>query len=169
MIKRNFILTIALLLYSLIAYSQSTLILRATTIGYHPFYDANRLLYNENKIDENANFIIEPGIIFGIEKYIKGNSLSLQLLTGMYSDAAAMQAGFTGLSFRKMLYHKYKHHLSASVGAALLYRKDWRNFSEYKAIEAFNLNGKWENKFSVTSELNYNFYLTKKIIPFIIY
>ena len=163
MIKTLHILTIILSLFAITANSQSTIILRGTALGYHPFSDVNRELYKENKIDANANFIVEPGIIIGMEKYIRGNFLSLQLLSGMYSDAAAMQAGFTSLSFRRQFYHKYKHHFSASLGGALLYRKDWHSITAYRPVEDFNLNGKWQNKWTFTSELNYNYYITKRL------
>lgn len=142
-------------------YSQSTVFLRFSGVGYHPFEKPNLSLY-ENKIDANGNFNAEPEIILGIEKYLRGNFLSFQITQGMYSDVLAKQAGFTNFALRRQFYHKYKNHFYIALGATIAYRKNWNDIPGYTDNNEFNVNGKWQNKWLFSSSIIYDYYLSKR-------
>ncbi len=159
--KKQFFIILILLLINNLSFSQSTIFLRFSGIGYHPFSKPNLELY-ENKIDANGNFNAEPGIILGLEKYIRGNFLSFQITQGMYSDVVAKQAGFTNFSLRRQFYHKYKNHFYITMGASIAYRKDWREIPNYVKDGDFKVNGKWQNKWLFSSSIVYDYYLAKR-------
>jgi hypothetical protein len=140
--------------------AQSTLIFEFTGIG-HPF-DKKNIASFENKADANGNLIIEPGIYLTYESYIKKNYVSLQIVQGLYSDAAGQLAGFTQFGYRNRFFHKWRNAFSISFGPTLLYRDDWNNISEYVPQKGWFQNGDWQTRWTLAGELEYNYFLSKR-------
>lgn len=138
---------------------QSAVSLNFSGIGYHPFGNPNYRLY-ENIIGESGAWVVEPGAYLSYEKFIRLTHTSLQLTSGLYSDAAAQFAGYTGLYFKRKVFHKYKHSFTLAAGGAYLYRKDWSEMTGYHRDYNFNVGKKYETCWSFTSELMYYHYLT---------
>ena len=150
---------IIFLLFSGTLFSQSSIEFKLITIGLHPDKSLrqNPLMY-ENRIDDNANFIFEPGFMISYQKYIYLAALSFQFSQGFYSDAAAKLAGTTNVLLKYKLFHKYKFATSIGLGPSLSYRKDWHDINQYIDNDGYTVNGKWQTKWMLGAELSFYYY-----------
>ncbi len=159
--KYSKIIIIILFFFNIQAFSQSAINFDFFGLGYHPFDNPNYIIY-ENSISSDGSWVIEPGIIISYQKFILLTHTSIQLNQGLYSDAAAQFAGYTGLSLKRKFFHIYKHSFSFALGAAYLYRDKWNDISRYVPEYDFVSGKKFETKFSYTCEFKYYYYLGKE-------
>jgi len=167
--KYSKIIIIILLFFNIQAFSQSAISFDFFGLGYHPFENPNYIIY-ENSISSDGSWVIEPGIIFSYQKFILLTHTSIQLNQGLYSDASAQFAGYTGLSLKRKLFHYYKHSFTFALGVAYLYRDKWNDISRYVPEYDFVSGKIFETRFSYTCELKYppsatNAFAISKPIP----
>ena len=153
------LLSILFISFSIGLFSQSSIEFKLTTIGLHPDKSLRQdpLMY-ENRIDDNGNFILEPGLMISYQKYIYLAALSFQFSQGFYSDAAAKLAGTTNILLKYKFYHKYKFAVSLGMGPSLSYRKDWNNISQYIDNDGYTVNGSWQTKWMFGAEFSFYYY-----------
>ena len=152
--KALFILLLSLLSGAL--FSQSSIEFKLITIGLHPDKSLRQdpLMY-ENRIDDNGNFIFEPGLMISYQKYIYLAALSFQFSQGFYSDAAASIAGTSNILLKYKFFHHYKVTASLGLGPSLSYRMDWHNINQYIDNDGYNVNGHWQTKWMLGAELSF--------------
>jgi len=160
--RKSISIFILLILFCTKIFSQSAMNIEFFALGYHPFKNPNYEIY-ENSLSSDGTWVVEPGLILSYQKFIRLTHTSLQINQGIFSDAAAQFAGYTGLALKRKFFHKYKHSFSFAIGAAYLYRSNWHNISRYVPEYDFteSRNNKFESKFSYTYELKYYFYVGK--------
>jgi len=161
MSKKEIIFLLLVFITYLQSFSQSNVSLNLTAIGFHLFDKPNINIY-ENKLDSNGNFNTEPGLILSFELYTRENYSSIQLTQGIYSDAAAQEAGFTFVGFRRRFYHKYKNQWSIAIGPVVAYRRDWTQILGYIPEKGYTKNGRFEYRLWGFAELEYNYLLNKR-------
>ncbi|MCX7955239.1 MAG: hypothetical protein N3A01_08650 [Bacteroidales bacterium] len=161
--KRQFTVLLFSLIFVKLLNAQQALSLEFMTIGFHFFGNPNLQFY-ENKLDSLGVFNTEPGAMLSYEFYIKKNYMSIQLSQGFFSDAGAMIAGFSKISFRYMFFHKFRNQLYLDIAPAISYRESWKKFGAgYVAETKYRYNGNIEYKFSLIGKLEYDIYLGKRI------
>jgi len=148
--------------YSLYNYGQSTVSAEIMTIGVHAFEKPNLQLF-ENTLDAQGNFSTEPGLSLSYESFISENRASLQFTQAFFADAAGQLAGFTEISFRRLIFHKWRSSVYLGVGPALTYRNSWAKLSYgsivYKPETKYYNDGKWEIKPYAIAKLEYDVYI----------
>jgi len=153
-----------LLIFFIISYAysnaQSTIAFDFFPVGLH--FDRTNFLIFENKIDYNGNAVIEPGGCLTYEFFIKETINSIQIQQGLFFDAAAQVSGWSQISFRKKIFHKYKHKLSLAAGPALTYRRDWYKIDGYQPEPSYMENGNWEFRWAIPIQLQYSLYTSSK-------
>ncbi len=159
------ITTIILLIVStIIATSQSSIEAKLMFISFHPIKSlrqADTKIY-ENKVDENANFIRSPGIMLSYQKYIYLTRLSFQISQGFFSDAISNFAGVSSLFLKYKFYHKYKISFSLGAGPNFLFREDWHKSYRYIDNDGYILNGEYQTKWTLGTELSLYYFLNKR-------
>jgi hypothetical protein len=158
---KNILIVFAIILCSTYSFSQSSLSINLSGVGYHPFDIPNYKIF-ENSIGTSGVWVVEPCAILEYQKFIRLTHTSIQVSQGIYSDAAARFAGFTGFYLKRKFYHKYKHSFSLALGGAYLYRRSWSEISQYTPESDFNAGEKFETRFSFSAELNYYLYITNR-------
>lgn len=142
--------------------SQSTFSIDVLTVGVHAFGNPNLPLY-ENALDENGTFCAEPGLNVSYEFFIHENTTSFQISQCIFADAAGQMAGFTGLTFRRMFFHKWRSSFYLGVCPALTYRNSWDRLTygsvTYTPETEYTKNGNWEIRPSVIGRLEYDIYI----------
>jgi hypothetical protein len=162
LILKNEVNTLLIICSTYIAFGQSSIGLKLSPVGFHPFGINQDPLMFENKVTSNGSLIVEPGYQFNFQKFIHLTVLSLEIRQGIHSDAAAKRAGHIGLGLRWKFFHMGKHSVSISASPIYAYRENWKKISQYVENDGYIDNGKYQYKFLVGSELVYNFYLGKR-------
>ena len=153
------ILFVLILFASLGTYAQTMLHPKISGIGFHPFKTENRSLFDENAIDANTQWIVEPGLMLSIETYIRGTQLSWRFMPGFYNDATAQPALFFHLGLKLRLFRIYRSSLDIAIGPTYNFRETWTQWDGYVPEADYNLNGNWENMIYLLGELEYKFFL----------
>ncbi|GAB4289451.1 MAG: hypothetical protein Kow0068_15030 [Marinilabiliales bacterium] len=155
-----FLLLFLCFIYTL-SNSQSCISINFTGFGYHPFDIPNHNIF-ENSISKNDRLVVEPGFFLSYQKFIILTHTSLQLSSGIYSDAVANFSSFNALYLKRKFYHKYKSSFTLALGCAYILRKKWSEVSGYVPESNFRIGEKFETRFNFTGELTYYYYLSKK-------
>lgn len=142
---------------------QQTVSLEIMTLGIHPFSNPNLKFY-ENKIDSLGYINYEPGLKIGYEFYIKGNFLSIKISQAIFSDAGAKKAGFTSITLRYMLFHKFRNLIYLEGGPSLFYRETWKSFGpQYMPETNYKENGDIEYKPFFITKFDYSVFIGKRL------
>jgi hypothetical protein len=135
------------------------------TVGVHAFEKPNFQLY-ENPIDAEGNVCTEPGLSLSYESFVSENRASFQLTQAIFADAAGQMAGFTEVSFRRLIFHKWRSNIYLGVGPALTYRNTWANLSYgsivYEPEGNYYKDGNWEIMPYVIGKLEYDVFIGNK-------
>ena len=148
-------------IFSISSIAQSTFSLEIMTVGVHPFERPNLQVY-ENALDIDGLFCAEPGLIFSYEAFVHENLLSFQFSQSIFADAAGQMAGFSEISLRKVLFHKWRSTIYLSAGPALTYRKSWALLERYVPEGGYTTYGTWQVKPWVIAKIEYDFFIGKK-------
>jgi hypothetical protein len=148
-------------LISITSIAQSTFSLEAMTVGLHPFDRPNLQVY-ENAIDIDGLFCAEPGLILSYESFVHENLASFQLSQAFFADAAGQLAGFTEISFRRVLFHKWGSTIYIGTGPTLTYRKSWELLDRYVPEGGYTTYGTWQLKPWFIFKVEYDLYIGKK-------
>jgi hypothetical protein len=162
--KKTFATILLLLAVSFYTFSQSSLDVKLMFLSMHPVKSMRQpdtKIY-ENSIDENGNLIKCPGIIFEYNKYFHLTTWSVQFTQGIFVDAIANLTGFTHILLDYKLYHKKKFAINIGLGPGLSYRQDWHNSYRYVENDGYTVNGKFQTKWFLASELDINYYISNK-------
>jgi hypothetical protein len=160
-IFNTILLVTVFFLNGLSLYGQTTIHPKLGFIGYHPFDEPNRRLF-DNNIDANKTFIVEPLIMVSIETMLRDDSFSWRVMPGIYLDAAAKPAFFINAGLKLRLFQAWRHSFHFSAGGSLLGRELWSTYSNYVDEPGFSKNGSWEYKFEPFGELEYTMFLGKQ-------
>lgn len=146
-------------------YGQSTFSIEIMTIGAHLFEKPNYKLY-ENSLDAEGNLCAEPGLNLSYETFVSENRASFQISQAFFADAAGQLAGFTEISFRRLIFHKWRSNIYLGVGPALTYRNTWANLSYgsiiYQPEAKYYHDGNWEVMPYVIGKLEYDVFIGNK-------
>jgi hypothetical protein len=147
---------------SLYSYGQSTFSIEILTVGVHAFDKPNFKLF-ENALDEQGNVCAEPGLSLSYESFVSENRASFQLTQAIFADAAGQLAGYTEISFRRLIFHKWRSNIYLGVGPALTYRNSWAKLSYgsiiYEPETNYYHDGNWEIKPYVIGKLEYDVFI----------
>lgn len=150
---------------SLFCYGQSTFSIEIMTIGVHAFEKPNFQLF-ENALDAQGNLCAEPGLNLSYETFVSENRASFQFSQAIFADAAGQMAGFTEISFRRLIFHKWRSSIYLGVGPALTYRNTWANLSYgsivYEPETKYYNDGNWEVMPYVIGKLEYDVFIGNK-------
>lgn len=145
-------------LMSTLLMSQSTLQLKLSVLGIHPFNETNSHLF-ENRLDANGVFITEPGLIFSFENFLRSDTFAWRGMFGFFSDAASKPAIFLHLGVKQRIVQIWRNSFSVCAGANLYGRDLWSTIPEYATDNSWSANGDWEYKFGFMAELEYALFL----------
>ncbi|HRW21107.1 MAG TPA: hypothetical protein PLO05_10315 [Bacteroidales bacterium] len=141
--------------------AQTTIHPKIAFVGYHPFTETNRHLF-ENNIDYNKTFVIEPMVMVSIETMLRDDSFSWRIMPGFYTDAASKPAFFIHAGLKLRLFQSWRHSLHLAAGGALLGRQRWNTIPGYISESTHNPNGRFEYRFEPFGELEYTIFVAKK-------
>lgn len=132
-------------------------------LTYH-FRNDDQAFLQPNRLDKNARFVLNYGIIAYYERYIYKNSLSVKIAQAAYSDCASLFGGFSHIALRYKFISTSRHALRAGFGPTFVYRQSWYRFPEYMPTkEYFARHGDWQYAFSpFAGEIEYDFKLNDK-------
>lgn len=147
-----------ILLFSQKLFSQTTIQLKLSGLGIHPFNSLNSHLY-DNTLDENGIFSVEPMIIVPIETFIRGDFLSWRFAPGLLVDAVGNPAFFIHLGLKRRIVQVWRNSFSLAVGGNLYGREIWSRYTGYITDDSWAQNGTWEYKLGIMAEIEYAFYL----------
>ncbi|HNQ68952.1 MAG TPA: hypothetical protein PKN32_11270 [Bacteroidales bacterium] len=157
----SFFVIIILLAFGSDSFAQSTLQLKFTPIGIHPFNEKNSHLF-ENRIDANGIFVTEPCFIFSFEKFLRSDTFAWRGMFGFLSDAASKPALFLHLGVKQRLIQVWRNSLSIGIGGNLYGRESWSTIPHYETDLSWAANGKWEYKVGFMAEIEYALFLNDK-------
>lgn len=144
---------------------QSTFSIEVMTLGVHAFEKPNLKLF-ENALDAEGNVCAEPGLSLSYESFVSENRASFQITQAIFADAAGQMAGFTEVSFRRLIFHKWRSNIYLGVGPALTYRNTWANLSygsiTYEPETKYYKDGNWEIMPYVIGKLEYDLFIGNK-------
>lgn len=141
-----------------IVHAQSTIQLKMSFLGIHPFNEVNNHLF-ENRLDANGIFITEPGLILSFENFLRGDTFAWRGMMGFFSDAASKPAIFIHLGFKQRLLQIWRNSFSLCVGGNLYGRDSWSTIPGYITDNSWGANGDWEYKLGIMAELEYALFL----------
>ena len=142
-------------------FSQSTIQLKFSPIGIHPFNETNKHLF-DNKIDENAIFVTEPLFLLCYESYLREDSFAFRGMFGFLNDAAAKPAITLHLGLKQRLVQIWRNSFSVGAGFNLYGRGLWSTIPGYIQEKHWGANGTWEYKLGFMGELEYALFLNDK-------
>ncbi|MDD4217391.1 MAG: hypothetical protein PHZ24_08675 [Bacteroidales bacterium] len=148
-------------LISTLLMSQSTLQLKLSVLGMHPFTETNSHLF-ENRIDANGIFITEPGLIFSFENFLRSDTFAWRGIFGFFSDAASKPAIFLHLGVKQRILQIWRNSFSICAGGNLYGRDVWGTIPGYITDHSWSANGDWEYKLGFMVELEYALFLNDK-------
>jgi hypothetical protein len=129
-------------------------------LGIHPF-EKKYLAQFENKVDENGNVSLEPGFILSYQWFTSETKTGFVLSQSLFTDPAGLGSGYTGLSFQKKFYHRWKNSWYISVGPVVKYRESWED--RLNIVESgWYKDGSWEFKIGLLAKVEYNFFFGKR-------
>jgi hypothetical protein len=140
------------------AFSQSTIQLKFSPLGIHPFNETNSHLF-ENKIDENGIFVTEPCFILSYEAFLRSDTFAFRGMLGFLSDAASKPAFLLHLGFKQRLIQVWRNSLSVGLGGNLYGRDSWSTIYGYVPDNSWAANGDWEYKIGYMAEIEYALFL----------
>ncbi|MCK9254237.1 MAG: hypothetical protein GX793_05785 [Bacteroidales bacterium] len=141
--------------------SQSTIQLKFSPVGIHPFNETNKHLF-DNKIDDKAIFVTEPFFLFSYESYLSGDSFAFRAMLGFLNDAAAKPALTLHIGLKQRLVQVWRNSFSIGAGANLYGRSLWSSIPGYVQENHWGANGSWEYKLGFMGELEYALFLNDK-------
>ncbi|MDD3740559.1 MAG: hypothetical protein PHH30_04895 [Bacteroidales bacterium] len=141
--------------------AQSTLQLKFTPIGIHPFDEKNSHLF-ENRIDANGIFITEPCFILSYESFLRSDVFAIRGMVGFLSDAASKPAILIHLGAKQRLIQVWRNSLSIGIGGNIYGRECWDRIPHYETDNSWSENGKWEYKLGFMAEIEYALFLNDK-------
>lgn len=141
--------------------AQSTFSLEVMTIGVHPFDRPNLQVY-ENALDIDGLFCAEPGLLLSYETFVHDNVASFQFSQAFFADAAGQLAAFTEISFRRVLFHKWRSTIYIGTGPTLTYRKSWALLERYVPEGNYTTYGTWQVKPWFIAKIEYDLLIGKR-------
>jgi len=158
------LIIIFIIISTVVANSQSSIEAKLMFFSMHPIKtmrQPDKDIY-ENRVDDNANLIKSPGILLSYQKYIYLTRLSFQLSQGIFSDGIANLAGVTSLFFKYKFFHKYRFSVALGAGPSFSFREDWHNSYRYVDNDGYIINGGYQTKWYLGSELSFYYYISKR-------
>lgn len=159
--KKIIIFLLVLLAFLSKGKSQSTIQLKFTPLGIHPFKEANSHIF-ENRIDANGIFIVEPCLILSYESFLYSDTFAWRGIFGFLSDAASKPAIIMHLGIKQRLFQIWRNSVSFCGGLNLYGRNVWTTIPGYVTDNTWKANGTWEYKPGFMVELEYALYLNDK-------
>jgi len=159
--KKVFLLIYLILCIAFFSFTQSTIQLKFTPVGVHPFNEINSQLH-ENRIDANGNFVVEPCFILSYESFLYSDTFAWRGMFGFLSDAASKPAIIMHLGVKQRLVQIWRNSVSLCAGLNLYGRQLWRTIPGYVSDESWKVNGTWEYKPGFMAELEYALFLNDK-------
>ncbi len=156
--KKISVLVLFLIVMGIGVFAQSTIQMKLSLMGVHPFEEKNSHLF-ENRIDENGIFILEPSLILAYESYLLSDVLSWRGMFGFISDAASKPGIFLHLGLKQRLVQIWRNSISIGVGGNLYGRDSWATIPDYNDDLSWSANGDWEYKWGLMAELEYSLFL----------
>jgi len=143
------------------ASAQSTIQIKFSPIGIHPFTEINGHLF-ENRIDENGIFITEPCLILSFENFLRSDTFAWRGMFGFISDAASKPGIFLHLGLKIRLVQVWRNSISIGFGGNLYGRDSWSTIPDYIPDNSWSANGDWEYKPGFMAELEYALFINDK-------
>ena len=133
-------------------------------LTYHLQKDEQAYL-QPNRLDKDAKFVLNYGLIAHYERFIYQNRLSVKVVQAAYSDCATLFAGFTHIALRYKFISTSKHELRAGFGPTYIYRQSWYRFPGYIPTNKYlKEHGDWQSAFSLLGgEIEYDYKLNDKV------
>ncbi len=158
-IKKILLLSLFFSVFGMIASAQSTMQVKLSLLGVHPFQEKNSHLF-ENRLDQNGVFVLEPSIMLGYESFLLGDIFSWRGILGFTSDAASKPGLFLHIGVKQRLVQIWRNSISIAVGGNLYGRDSWSTIPGYNEDPSWSSNGDWEYKLGFMAELEYSLFLS---------
>lgn len=147
--------------FSIIGYTQSTLQIKFSPLGIHPFTETNSHLF-ENKIDANGLFVTEPCFILSYESFLRADTFAFRAMFGFLNDAVAKPGIFLHVGVKQRLLQVWRNSISIGLGGNLYGRDSWTTIPNYETDASWKANGDWEYKVGIMAELEYALFINDK-------
>jgi hypothetical protein len=130
MFKFLFIIFFTFFLVIYLSAQQFTVGIKLTGLSVHPggATNANLMKY---KLDDNAIFVFNPGVILSFEYFFYKDIFSIKIGQGLYADCANQFAGLTHIGLRGRIFEIGKHSFNGGIGPTIFFRKNWYKLDGY--------------------------------------
>lgn len=116
--------------------TQNTHSLKYFGLTIHPFGDSYAYL-QPNKLDKNAHFVLNFGLLYEFEHFIRKDELSLKFATSILADCSNGWASANMFALKAHAIKTQKHRLGLAVGPLFYIRESWERFSSYENTSKF--------------------------------
>lgn len=117
--------------------AQNTHSLKYFGLTIHPFGDSYAYL-QPNKLDKDAHFVLNFGLMYEFEHFIRKDELSLKLGTSLLADCSNGWASANMFALKAHAIKTQKHRLGLAIGPLFYIRESWERFSSYDNTSKFS-------------------------------
>lgn len=122
------------------------------------------LAFNLDPDRDTSPIIVEPGLIFSYEFFLRDLSFSARFTQAIRMDEAKKLAGFTIAKFHKSLYQKWKSEINIGAGVGIAYRSFNAEDEGMVGNKNYTPSGNFEvGDLFLTGSVEYNYFLTRKM------
>lgn len=117
--------------------AQNTHSLKYFGFTIHPFGDSYAYL-QPNKLDKDAHFVLNFGLMYEFEHFIRKDELSLKFGTSLLADCSNGWASANMFALKAHAIKTQKHRLGLAIGPLFYIRESWERFSSYDNTSKFS-------------------------------
>ncbi|MCF8373559.1 MAG: hypothetical protein K9H64_18205 [Bacteroidales bacterium] len=122
------------------------------------------LAFNLNPDKETSPIVVEPGLIFSYEFFLRDLSFSARFTQAIRMDDAAKLAGHTSAKFHKSLYQKWKSEFNIGAGVGIAYRSFNVDDESLAGNKNYTPSGNFEvGDLFLTGSVEYNYFFNRKM------
>ncbi len=165
MICKKTIILFLFILLSIQGISQNNIGLQFFGLAIHPKGDPLNAHLMPFKLDKDAYFVINFGIVASYDHFIYKDILSIKMGQTIFADCATRLAGVSHIGVRVRVFKIGKHLLQLGIGPTFMFRQNWYELDGY--VQTHPINGTPEDKFQTRfiwygGEIEYKYSINDK-------
>jgi hypothetical protein len=165
---KKFILFIALFLLTVVSVpskAQNNIGIQFFGLAIHPKGDPLNAHLMPFKLDKNAYFVVNFGVVASYDHFVYKDILSIKVAQTFFADCATRFAGVTHIGFRVKIFRIGKHLLQLGIGPTFMFRRNWYDLDGY--VQTHPINGEPEDKYQTKfiwygGEIEYKYAINDK-------
>jgi hypothetical protein len=159
------VLLTILIAFSSIVFSQNNIGLQFFGLAIHPKGDPLNAHLMPFKLDKDAYFVVNFGIVASYDHFFYKDILSVKIGQTFFADCATKFAGVSHIGIRVKVFKIGRHLLQLGIGPTYMFRQNWYDLDGY--VQTHPINGTPEDKFQTRfiwygGEIEYKYSINDK-------